>query len=825
MSRGALRLAWRLLRREARAGELRIVALATLIAVAATGSVGLLTDRLRAAMHNQAGELLAADLVVQRAGAIPETWVEHARALGLRTGELREFRSMVLAGESMLLAEVKAVDGTYPLRGQLRAVGDAVPGLRPGEVWAAPELARGLGIAPGATLELGATQPRLAALIAHEPDRGGELFSIAPRLLMHLDDLPATQLVQTGSRVDHRLLLAGPPALVAEFRGWLEPRLAMGDRVLGVSDARPEVRAALDRAERFLNLAALVSLILAGVAVAMAARRYARRQLDAAAVLRCLGASNGLLLGVPLLQLAVLGLAGAVAGAALAWLVQAALAALLTTLVGGPLPPAAPWPLLQAAAAGAIMLFGFALPPLLVLRRVPPLRVLRRDLDPRPVSRGLLTGAAAGAVVLLLMWQVRDPELIAWVALGTLAALLVLAGSAWLLVRALRHLRGGAGLAWRFGLANLGRRAGASVVQVTALGVGITVLLLLALVRGDLLEAWAERLPPGTPNRFVINIQPEQVGAVQAFLAERGVAEAPLYPMVRGRLVAINDTPVRPDGYAEPRAQRLVQREFNLSWAADLKPDNRIVAGRWWGQAEHGQALLSVEAELAETLGIGLGDTLSFRVAERQVTARVDSLRAVDWDSFQANFFVLAAPGVLDDLPASWITSFYVGPGQVDLVAALVRAYPNLTVLDVGAVLEQVRGIVEKVSHAVELVFVFTLLAGLVVLYAAVQASQEERIREGAVLRALGASHALVRRAWRAEFLVLGGLAGLLAALLASLIGWVLAEQVFNLSYRPNPQVWWVGLAGGALGTLVVGLYGTRHVLRRPPLEVLRASE
>lgn len=825
-----LRFSWRMLRRERKAGELRILALATVIAVAATGAVSLFTDRLRAAMQYEAGELLAADLLVSRPAAIPEAWTAEAQARGLDTAHTVEFRSMVMAGggEGLQLAEIKAVDDAYPLRGELRArpEGRRAPpdAVVPGRVWLAPELAQRIASAPGESVDLGETRLRVDALIGHEPDRGGELFSIAPRLLMHLDDLPATGLVQPGSTIQYRLLMAGSDAALSRFREWLAPRLEEGDRLLGVREARPEIRLAMERAERFTHLAALVSVVLAGVAVAMAARRYARRQLDASAVMRCLGASAGLVFGNHLLQLFWIWLFSALFGAAVAWLAQGLLGELLAGVVAAELPPASPGPLIQGMVAGGIMLFGFALPPLLVLRQVPPLRVLRRDLAPRPVSRTLAVGVAAVALLGLLAWQVRDAQLIAYVALGTAGALAVLAGTAWLLVQALGGLRGRSGLVWRFGVAGIARRAGSSVVQTASLGVGIMVLLVLALVRGDLLDAWQDRLPPETPNRFLINIQPGQVESVRALLRERGLVAAPLYPMVRGRLVAINQEPVRPADYGEPRAQRLVQREFNLSWAERLKPDNQVVAGRWWGAAQRGEPLLSVEEGIAETLGIGLGDELTFRVADRTVTAEVTSLRAVDWDSFRANFFVLAAPGVLDGFPASYISSFYLPPGQEALTGELVRAFPNITVLDVGAILEQVRGIMTKVTQAVEFVFLFTLLAGFVVLYAAIQASHEERVQEGAVLRTLGASRALIRRAWQAEFLLLGTLAGALAALLATVLAWVLAEQVFELPFRFNPWIWVWGLLGGAFGTLGVGLLGTRKVLRRPPLEVLRSS-
>ncbi len=825
-----LRFSLRTLRRDGRSPELRLLAAALLLAMASVGAVGLLAERFSAALSHQSASLLAADLVVSRDAPVPKAWREAARRKGLRSAETAEFRSVVSAAhDGFLLAEVKAVSRAYPLRGVLQvasrsgaAAAPTAQGPPRGEVWVEPELLQRLALRVGDPLVLGRSTLRIGALLREEPDRGGQLFSIGPRVMIAAADLPATGLVQTGSTVEYRLLLAGAPAAVGAFRGWLEGRLGPADRVLGVREARPELQTPLQRAERFLKLAALSSVLLAAVVIGMAAAGYARRRIGDGAVMRCLGAPASLVLGTYLLQLLWIWLLVLPLALLAAWAAQAALAGLFQALVAERLPAAGAGPLLTAGATGALLLAGLAVPPLTVLRRAPPQRVLRAEAVPAPVGRLTLYASGATALTALLMWQLGEPRLVLYLAGGAVLALLVLGATALALLALLRPLRQRGGMLWRFGFGNVVRRPAASVAQVLALGLGITVLLLLALVRGDLLDAWRDQLPAGTPNQFVINIQPAQVGPVQRFLADAGVRAPVLHPMVRGRLEAISGRPVAPADYQDPRAKRLVRREFNLSWAAQPAPGNRIVAGHWWTPEEQGAAVLSVEEGIAERLGIGLGDTLRFRIADRTLSARVASLRKVDWGSFRANFFVLAPPGLLQGYPVSYITSFYLPVAKRPALDDLVGRFPNLTVIDVGALIARVRGIMDQVGQGIQAVFGFTLLAGALVLYASVQASREARLREAALLRTFGASRRLVLGALAVEFLSLGALAGAAAATLATAIGWVLAARVFDLAFVPDPRVWAWGILSGAVGAAAAGLLGARSVVRRPPGEILR---
>lgn len=824
-----LALALRSLRRDWRSGELRIVSVALAIAVGALTAVGFFTDRVEQAIERQGAELLAADLVLLSSEPIVAEHASRAEQQGLGTARTLSFRSVVLRGEETRLVEVKAVSAAYPLRGRLRVApqpfaADAVTALTParGETWVNASLLQELGLQVGEPLRLGRARLRISQVLTYEPDRGGELFSIAPRLLMNIEDVPATGLVQPGSRVRYRLLVAGERAAVARFRGWLEQRLGLNERLQTLEEGRPELRAALERARQFLGLAALVSVLLAGVAIAMAARRHAERHIDAAAIMRCLGATQRSIVAIFTGEALVLALAASLVGCALGYTAHWALARILSGFVAGELPAASLRPLLLGVPLGMVVLAGFALPPLLALRNVPPVRVLRRDLAGG--STGAISSYAAAFLTMtaLIAWQARDLKLFAWVAGGTIASLLTLAAAALALILLTRRLRTRVGVAWRFGLANISRRARTSAAQIVAFGVGIMVLLLLSIVRGDLLEGWRKTIPEDAPNHFLINIQLDQVAAVREFLAARGIISPTLHPMVRARLVAINDKAVAPEEYGDARTRRLAQREFNLSWAAELRSDNRVVAGRWWSAAEHGTPLISFEQGLAERLGIELGDRLTYNVAGRELSLRVANLRSVDWDTFNVNFFTILPPGVLESYPASYVTSFHVAADERPVLSALVRAFPNVTVVDVDALMSKVREIMARASAAVEYVFLFTTIAGLAVLYAAIQATQDERRYESAVLRVLGAGRRQLLRALTAEFVALGMLAGTVAGIAATVLGYVLATHVFHIVYRFDPWIWVVGWLGGALGIGVAGVLGTCRVLRQPPARTLR---
>lgn len=823
-------LSLRMLRRDWRAGELRILALALVVAVASVTSVAFFADRVNGALHHQADELLGGDAVIVADHPVPAPVVRLAGRLGLRSAATRTFRSMVVAGDNTALADIKAVTAGYPLRGTLRiarrpyAPGRAAPGVPPpGTAWVDARLMTELRLHRGERVGVGRATLTIAAVIAHEPDRAGDLFSIAPRLMMNETDVPATGLIIPGSRATYRLLVAGDDRAVKAFRDAVLPRLARGERLEDIRDGRPEIRDAVDRAERFLGLAALVAVMIAGVAVATAARRFIARHLDSCAVMRCLGANQRQILGLYGTQLLWVGGSSSLVGCAAGYVAQWALADALAGMVHTRLPAPSLLPVWPGLLTGVITLAAFAMAPLLRLRDVPTLRVLRRDLGVPPARSVAAYLAGAAALTGLMAWQAGDATLAGYVLLGTAATLGALSVLIHGLIVALRRLQQRGAVAWRFGLANITRRRQDSLVQVLALGLGIMVLLLLTFVRGDLIKDWQASIPPKAPNRFIINIQPDQVASMKTFVKQvRDLSDVRFYPMVRGRLTAIDGRDVSPEDYSSERARHLVAREFNLSWTSRLQGDNRIVAGRWWGGAAEGRALLSVEQGIARTLGIKLGDTLTFTVGGARLQAKVSNLRKVDWDSFHVNFFVLLPPGVIDRYPTTYITSFYLPEHQYAVLNRMVKAFPNITVLDVAELLREVRTLIARVSVAVEYVFLFTLVAGLMVLYAAIQATLDERIHENAILRTLGARRRRLLHNLLIEFAGLGALAGLVAAAAATVIGYVLAQHVFHFAYRLDPLLWLTGIVGGAAGIGLAGYMGTRFIVRQPPLQTLR---
>lgn len=825
----ALTLSVRALRRDWRSGELRIIALALVIAVAAVSAVGSFTNRVERAMTQQAAQLLGADLLIRSSAPIPEPLREEATRRGLQQAQLVRFPSVVLSGEQTALVSVKAVSAGYPLRGQLRtAVGVDVPDQATdtlparGELWVGPRLLALLGLGIGDQIQLGVSRFTIARVITFEPDRSGDLFQLAPRALMNQDDLAATALLNPASRVQYRFLFAGDEAAIGAYRQWLAPRLAAADEIQGVHEARPQLRIALDRAGRFLGLAALMAVLLGGAAIAVAAGHFAARQADASAIMRCLGASQNLILTLFLLRLIWMGLAACVLGAALGYAAQAALAFLLSDWFNFALPAPSLGPAFSAVLTGLVALIGFALPPVLRLRQVSPLRVLRKDLGYAPPSAWTVSAVAFAVMALLMYLRVGDPQLALWVIGGSTVALLALALAALGLLWLLKRLRLGGSPMLRFGLAGIVRRGRQSVVQLSAIGLGIMALLILVVVRVDLLSAWERSLPADAPNHFLINIQAQERAALGDVFRQAGLASPVFYPMVRARLAAINDRAVSADVYTNEAAKRRVTHAFNLSWSASPVSPNPLVQGQWWNAQEGAPQGFSVEQSLAQMLGIQLGDQLRFEVAGESVQARVDSIRRVEWDSFEPNFFVIASAGVLEDYPSTYMTSVHLPFGAQALLVELIRQFPSVTVLDVRALMDQVRVIMARATTAVEFVFGFTLLAGLMVLYAAIQASQDERRLEAALIRSLGGTRRQILAGIATEFTLLGLLAGLLASSAASVLGYVLATQVFELPYGLNPWLWLAGLGGGALGVGLAGVLGVRPVLAQPPWQVLR---
>jgi len=829
------KLALLMLRRDWRAGELYILVLALVIAVSGMTTVGFFAERVEKTLSQESNQLLGADLVIISTRPISEDYAHEAQRRGLATATITKFPSMVSNGDANHIAQIRAVSEGYPLRGNVYLAGNSAnPDQRraigvpePGTVWVDEKILVRMDLKHGDLLEVGAAQFRTAALIMREPDHSVGFVQMAPRVMINVADLPATELVQEGSRISYQLLIAGDSGAVEHYRHWAKKQIKTIERIEGIRDARPEVKAALERAEKFLNMAVLISVVLAAAAIALAVRRFTLRHLDGCAIMRSMGASQRGLFSLYLYYFVVLGVGASLLGCLIGFAAQEILSAWLSGLADTAMLMPSGLPAVHGFLVSMVLLLGFALPPVLNLRSVPALRVLRRDIG-MPNTHSI-TGYLLGllALSLLFVWKAQNLKLGLYIVAGFMIAIIVFGLIGWVLVKLLSGLRHQAGGAWRYGLANIRRRAMSSIVQVVSLGLGFMALLVLTIVQDDLIEDWHTTLPPDAPNHFLVNIQEDQLPLLAAFFEQYDVPQPPVFPMIRARLTGINGRDVSPEDYHDdPHAANHMRRDFNLSWANELPQHNELVKGEWWDAVDDQplgeEAVLSLEEGIAKTLRVKLGDSLTFDIAGSNFSGKITSFRKVDWDTFQVNFFVIAQPGYLENYPLNYITSFYLPPAENQMMHELVREFPNILVIDVAAVVVQVQEMIQQVSRAIEFVFLFTLLAGFIVLYAAIGATQDERIYEAAIFRTLGARREQLTRAWAAEFMILGGLAGLFASAGASLLGYAVGSHVLHLSYSFNPWVWVIGTIVGVIGVLVAGMIGTHRTLSTPPLLTLR---
>ena len=832
-----LALGLRSLWRDLRSGELRLLIVAVTLAVAALTAVGFFADRLKGGLQRDARQLLGGDSVVASDKPTPQAFITKARELGLQTSTTAGFPTMGRApdakGGASKLVALKVVAPGYPLRGSLTvAPAPDDPGARTrdvpakGEVWVDAALLDSIGLAMGDPLLLGDSSFKVARVIVNEPDRGGGFINFAPRVMLNQADLDATHLVQPASRVTYRFAIAGEEPAVKLFSQWaareVEKPEVRGVRIESFESGRPEMRQTMDRAEKFLNLVALLAAMLSAVAVALAARGFAANHLDDCAMYRVLGLSQRTIALSYILEFALIGVSASALGVAIGFGVHYAFVVLLAGLVDAALPAPTLWPVGFGLGMGLTLLFAFGLPPVLQLAQVPPLRVIRRDVGNLKPASLLVLGIGVAGFAALLLAASSDLTLGLIAVGGFAAAVLVFAALSWLAVKLLRRsVNESTALRWLvLATRQISARPVYAVVQVSALAVGLLALVLLVLLRTDLINSWRKATPPGAPNRFIINVMPEQGAAFQKQLRDAGVRNYDWFPMIRGRLVAVNGKTMTPDNFAEDRAKRMVDREFNLSHSATQPQHNQIIAGRWTNEEA---GAVSVEESIATTLGLKLGDSLRFDVGGLLVDAQITSLRKVDWGSMRANFYVLYPVSKMTDVPVTYMTAFKA-PLTKGFDNALVREFPNITNVDVSATLSQIQRVLDQVIRAVEFLFGFTLLAGLVVLFAAITATREERAREFAIMRAVGAQGKVLRQVQRAELAGVGLLAGLLASLVATVVGWALARYVFGFEWTASPLVPLLGALAGAVLAMAAGWWGLRDVLRRPVVETLRRA-
>lgn len=820
--------------RDLRAGELSVLLTAIVVAVAAMTAVGFFTDRVGRAIKMQAGAVLAADVVVSSPAPIEPSFIDDATAAGLETAESMSFLTMVLPSdednESNALTMITAVTEGYPLRGELLVTdvmfGETRPATdvpAPGTGWAEPSLLGRMNLKVGDRVIVGDRELMIARVLEYQPNQmTGGMTQLAPGIMVNFADVPSFNVIRPGSRATYRELFAGAEEPMQAFRVRVEENKYDGLRVRGLEDAGEQINAAIDRAQRFLTLASLVTVILAAVATAMAARRYALRHLDTIALLKSVGATQSFVQNSTLSQLACVIVGTAIFGSLIGFFAQAALVGLTSDVLNISLPPASFKAGVLGLITAATITIGFALPHLLQLKTIAPIRVLRRDLPPPQLSSGVTYGIAIGALLVMIWSIVRDLTLVGYIAGGLGAVALLSVAGGWILVRSLTRFRGAAGVAWRYGLANISRRGRESIVQIVAFALSLMVLLLLTVVRNDILEEWQATLPDDAPNYFLINIDPEQWPGIQQFFGEELDATPEYLPFIRGKIVRINGQSVDDFELVDERGRRFVRQETNLTWGAELSDTNTITAGKWWGEDYSGAIQVSLSADVFKALGLSIGDTLGFDIGGEQFDAPVTSARSIEWDSMRPNFYVMLSPGLAEQLPQTIIASVHVPPDRRLVLNSFVRAYPGVTVFDLEVILGQVRMVIDRASMSVQYVFLFTLLAGIIVLLAAVQATRDERRFESALLQTLGTQRSKILQGIAVEFTALGSLAGILAALGATAVGFVIAEQVFKLDYTIDPLLWFVGLIVGSVVVGVTGTLATRKAVNEPPVIVLR---
>jgi len=825
-------LALKLLWRDWRAGELTLLLASLVIAVGSVTTVTLFVDRLQQALLTESATFLAADRVISSGEAIDTEIIDYATSLGLRTSETLGFLSMVFSEERAQFTSVKAVDQHYPLRGKLIA-GDepfvrGAPvdtGPAPGEIWIESRLFPSLDITPGDLLDVGVASIPVTRVLIKEPDRGGGFSNAGPRVLMNMADVPATEVVQPGSRLTYRYLFAGDRESLAQFEQWVKPRLGLDARLFGVKEGAEGIGNALDRGERFLLLGSLLGVVLAGVAIALAAQRYSLRHYDHVAIMKTLGATPRSVDLIFITIFVTLGSTATLLGAAIGYGMQMGVARILAPYIPIELPAPGMRPVLLGLVTGFICLLSFALPPLLKLRSIDPVRVIRRDLGDVSVADRMTYSFAVLGTLGLMWWYSQDLKLTLMIFSGAVVSLVLLFGFAFLLLRSGRVLGMQAGSAWRLALAGMQRRGQENTMQILVFGLAIMLLLILYLVRTALISEWQSQIPPDAPNHFAINIAPQDVEPIRTLFAENGVDSQPLYPMIRGRISSVNGES------ASDRDQRLQHRGEeapgsssgrNLTWSDVLPDDNIVVAGEWWGENYAGPPLVSLEKDLAYRNQLKVNDELVFTIQGREVLTRIASIRTVAWDNMQPNFYVIFAPGTLEDFPSTFMTSFHLEKAQKLFLNDLLKAYPTMTVIEIDALIEQVQRIISQVTLAIELVLVLIIGSGGLVLLASIQASMDERMKQHAILRTLGAGRKLILGSLAIEFCALGFFAGILATVGAEITVFMLETQIFELDYEVNPQLWVLGPVVGVILIGTVGTFATRRVVDTPPASVLR---
>ncbi len=819
-------LAIRLLFRDGRSGELTLLVLALIIAVTSSTAISLFADRLHRTMSSQAADFLAADLVITSSEEIPTSWLDEARNLNLKQARTAEFSTVLIENDELLLAGIKAVSSQYPLRGKLKTSQLDLSvetikqqGPKAGEAWVEKRILNTLKLELGNELIVGEKKLAVTELLTYEPDKRGDLYSLSPRVMINDTDLEATQVLKPGSHVHYFFQFTGTTESLAKFRQWIKPQLNPSQRLMDIHEDRPELGSALNRAERYLGLSSIVVIIIAGVAIAMTSRRYSERHFNSAAIMRCLGCKQNEILRLYFYQFLVLGLSASAIGCLFGWFAQEMLFYLLADI--RPIKVVAPGliAIVLGFLTGLAILFGFALPPLLRLKKVSPLRVLRRDLDPLPSSAWFVYALAISLVAVLIWRYTQDFKMTTTIIGGGLLTVLVAGTLIYLILTQSRKLLPKMKLSWRFGMQGLLRTPKTTVSQILAFSITLLAMILSFTVRNNLIDDWQKQLPDNAPNYFVLNVFPQQVESFKQQLKQKNNDDAQFYPVVRGRLVKINDIAVQQLVSKDSQGERATHRDLSLTWTQELPKDNKTISGQW-PVTEKGK--VSIEQKLAKSLQVKLGDKLTFTLGSQQIHAQVSHIRSVRWDTMKPNFYMVFSPETLTNFSTTYITSFYLSEENKGLLNELVKKYSAITILEVDTILKQFKSILTQLTAAINYLLYFALLAGFTVLFAAVYSTLDNRIQEGALMRTLGANRALLRKAHIIEFSLLGLVSGIIAVLLSELLVYALYTFVFHLNYQIN-WLLWVGVPFiSTFCVALVGYWGVRGVVNQSPMQVLR---
>ena len=822
-------LAVRLLWRDSRAGELTILFLALLIAVTSSTAIALFSNRLERTMTSQTAEFLAADMVISSHATIPESWLEKAKQLKLAQAQTAEFSSVLIENDELLLAWIKAASNLYPLRGFLKTTtsdyaNEAIEykGPEPGFAWVEKRVLSALKLNVGDPITVGEKRLTISKIVTYEPDKQGDIYSLSPRVIINKQNLQETGVIQPGSHVHYFFQFSGEQSQLTEFKRWVKPQLNLAQRILDIHEDRPELGSALNRAERYLGLSSIVVIIISGVAIAMATRRYTERHLDATAILRCLGCTQNEVLWLFISQFLLLGLLASALACGLGWFVQEMLFKLLRNLLPQSVANPGWLAVFFGMMTGITILIGFALPPLLHLKKVSPARVLRRDLEPLPTSAWLVYGLAGGIVGILIWRYTEDLNMTATIFCAGLVLLLALGLLVYLMLMLARRSLSSMPLNWRFGLQGLLWNSRATISQILAFTITLVAMTLNFTVRSDLIENWHKQLPEHAPNHFALNIFPKQLPGLQTEFKDNGIENSQFFPVIRGRLTEINSVPVKKIVSKDSQGESATHRELSLTWTEKLPEDNKIIAGTWWSPEKKPE--VSVEQKLAESLKINLGDKLLFVVGVQKLTATVSNIRSLQWDTMKPNFYMIFSPGTLEPFPGTFLTSFYLPESKKTYLNQLVKHYPAMTILEVDLILKQFKTVLTQLTEAINYLLYFALMAGFTVLFSAIYSTLDNRIYESALLRTFGASRSLLRRTHSIEFALMGLVSGVLAAIISEGLLFALYSRVLHMDYNPAYYLWIALPLIGAFAVGLAGFLGVRHVVRTPPLHVLRNS-